>query len=261
VAAPTLSCLIAFNQRSGSTMLSRALSDTGVAGRPEEYFLSGPTHAFPPGWTFWEEGPFAASHAPISRGEYLELVYRLGTTPNGVFGVKLGWNNVPWVLDKLRAVTRFAGLDRAAAFHALLPNVRVVRLVRRDRVAQAVSWARAAQDGVWVVSDDEPAQPSAPPDYDAEFIANLERLIVEGEQGWLDLCDELGVVPLDVVYEDLADPATYPATVGSVVAHLGIDPASVTIASPRTHRQADEINRAWVERYRAERGASSIEAG
>ncbi|HZM40855.1 MAG TPA: Stf0 family sulfotransferase, partial [Acidimicrobiales bacterium] len=148
---------------------------------------------------------------------------------------------------------RFAGLDRAATFRALFPNLHVIRLTRRDRVAQAVSWARAAQDGVWVVSDTEPAAPATEPVYSYELIAALEGLLIEGEHGWPELCADLGTVPLDVVYEDLVDPATYPDTIRSALDHLGVDHTGLAIAPPRTRRQADEINQDWVERYRADR--------
>jgi trehalose 2-sulfotransferase len=193
--APVVSYLVAATQRSGSTLLCRALADTGVAGRPEEYFLTGPPEAFPPGWTFWEDGIFAQPHGTMDRETYLELVFRLGTTPNGVFGAKLMWNNVPWVLEKLWELPRFAGLDRAGTLRALFPNLHVIRLTRRDRIRQAVSWARATQDGVWVVSDTEPAAPTAPPGYDHHFIAGLEGLLAEGDHGWPALCAELGVTP------------------------------------------------------------------
>lgn len=234
-------------------MLCRALADAGVAGRPEEYFLTGPPEAFPPGWTFWEEGIFAQPHGEMDREGYLDLVFRLGTTPNGVFGAKLMWINVPWVLEKLWELPRFAGLDRAATFHALFPDLHVIRLTRRDRVAQAVSWARAAQDGVWVVSDAEPPAPVAEPVYDYEFISGLEGLIVDSERGWPELCTELGVTPLDIVYEDLVDPSTYADTIRSALDHLGVDHDEIPVPEPRTHRQADEINRDWVQRYTAER--------
>jgi trehalose 2-sulfotransferase len=120
-------------------------------------------------------------------------------------------------------------------------------------VAQAVSWARAAQDGVWVVSDTELAVPVAEPAYSYDFVAGLEGLLIEGDHGWPELCAELGVVPLDIVYEDLVDPATYADTVRSAFDYLGVDHADVAIAPPRTRRQADEINQDWVQRYTADR--------
>lgn len=249
---PTSSCLIAMTQRSGSTMLCRALADTGVAGRPEEYFLDGDPAAFPPGWSFWEDGIF--SKPGMSRAEFLEHVHARGTTPNGVFGAKLAWNNIAWVLRRLRAVPRFAGLGRSAALHALFPDLHVVHLVRRDRVAQAVSWARAAQDGVWVVSDLEAARPVAEPEYDYELISNLERLIIEGERGWRRLCTELDVSPLAVAYEDLAASDTYEQVVRSVLRHLDVDLTIATVRPPRTERQSDDLNLEWCDRYRADKG-------
>jgi LPS sulfotransferase NodH len=163
------------------------------------------------------------------------------------------WNNLPWVLQKLWELPGYAGLDRAGALHALLPNLHVIRLTRRDRVRQAVSWARAAQDSVWVVSETEPAVPTAELAYDHELIAGLEGLLAEGEQGWADLCAELGVDPLDVLYEDLVDPSSYPDVIRSVLDHLGIVHDEIAIPQPRTHQQADVINDDWVRRYSTDR--------
>jgi len=251
--APTVSYLICANQRSGSTLLCRALSDTGVAGHPDEYFLTGPPEAFPPGWTFWEEGPLAQAHGVTDREQYLELVYDVGSTANGVFGAKLMRNNVEWVMRKFHEMPRFAGRPRADVFHEVFPNLHVVHLVRRDRVRQAVSWARAEQDGVWVVSEHEPAVPSAAPAYDAGFIAGLERLIVDGEREWWSLYDELGVTPYEVVYEDLVTDAGYEHAVRGVLDDLGVSGEGVAVPRPRTLQQADAINDEWVARYRSER--------
>jgi LPS sulfotransferase NodH len=126
-------------------------------------------------------------------------------------------------------------------------------MTRRDRVRQAVSWARMAQDGVWVVSDDEPARPSATPRYDFDLISDLEALIVEGELGWRDLFDELGLVPYEVVYEDVVADGGLERAVLGVLDHLGLDGRGVDIPRPRTHRQSDDLNEAWVARYTDER--------
>ena len=69
--------LICANARCGSTLLSRALSDTGLAGHPEEYFVTGPPEAFSPGSTFWEVGVLARHYRVDGRGEFLLLVYRV----------------------------------------------------------------------------------------------------------------------------------------------------------------------------------------
>lgn len=116
-----------------------------------------------------------------------------------------------------------------------------------------MSWARAAQDGVWVVSETEPAVPTTEPTYDHELIAGLEGLLAEGEHGWADLCAELGVIPLDVLYEDLVNPSNYPDVIRSALDHLSIAHDEIAIPQPRTHQQADVINDDWVQRYRNDR--------
>jgi trehalose 2-sulfotransferase len=233
-------------------MLCRALTDTGVVGRPEEYFLS-VDEAAQPEWKCWEEGFFGFLAANGDRESYLEGVYRVGTTPNGIFGAKLMWNNVRWALAKFGEMPRFAGLTRAEVFHSAFPDLHVIHLTRRDRARQAVSWARAAHDGVWVVSDDEPAAPVAAAAYDFELISNLEALIIEGENGWRSLFTELGVVPHEVVYEDFVTEAGYERTLRGIAAHLGLDDAELQIPPPRTLRQSDRVNESWLARYRDER--------
>src|SRR5436305_8087316 len=143
VFTPERSYVVCGTQRSGTTLLCWALGDTGVLGHPGEYFIDGDPSSFPPGWTFWEDGPIAQEHGVTSRQEFVELVYRLGTTDNGVFGVKLMWNNLPWVARRLQALPQFQGLDLADLLTAVFPRLHVVQVVRRDRVAQAISWAKA----------------------------------------------------------------------------------------------------------------------
>ena len=177
---PKAGYLVCASPRSGTELLCRGLAATGVAGCPREYFLAEDPVKMPD-WRFWEEGPYAAGHDVSDRESYLTLVYRLGSTPNGVFGAKIHWNTLRWALAKFSEMPRFAGLDRAAILRTAFPDLRVVDVTRRDRVRQAVSWARMAQDGMWVdpVGQPEPAwpPPTGPPRYDYELIAALEALI------------------------------------------------------------------------------------
>jgi LPS sulfotransferase NodH len=245
------SYLVCGSPRCGSTLLCRALDDTGLAGRPDEYFLAVEETAQSK-WLFWERGPFGVANGAQDRAHYLEIVLGLGTTPNGVFGAKLMWHNLAWAVAKFRELPAFEGLDRAATFRAALPNLqRAVHITRRDRVRQAISWARMAQDGVWVVSDDEPANPSGSAEYRFELISAMEQQIRDGEDGWRQLFAELDIKPHDVVYEDLVDPALYEAVLQGVLGYLGLD-HRVSVPRPRTRRQSDETNERWLRRYRAD---------
>jgi LPS sulfotransferase NodH len=249
---PRLSYLVCANQRSGSSMLCAALGDTGVAGRPSEYFITGDPEAFPPGWKFWEEGPLAVEHGVRDRRAFLDLVSRVGSTANGVFGAKLMWNNVRWVVERFRELDEYAELSRADVFRRAFPNLHVVHLVRRDLLRQAVSWARAAQDEVWVVWDGERPASAAEPVYDPMLMGNLVGLLEEGEREWRLLYRELGVTPYEVAYEDLLDPDGYERNLRGILEHLGV--AAPAVLPPlRTVRLGDALNDEWVARFTEER--------
>jgi LPS sulfotransferase NodH len=240
--------MIAASQRSGTELLCHALADTGIAGRPQEYFLAANPDELPD-WRFWEEGPFGVEFGATGREHYLEIVDRLGTTDNGVFGFKLMWSNTPWAFYKFEEMPRFAGMTRSAIFHEVFPNLRGVHVTRRDRARQAVSWSRMEQDGVYIVTDDRPAQPLTTPQYDFELIKAMEQIIINGETGWREFYADLGIAPFEIVYEDLI--ADYEATLRALLDFLGLD-ASIHIPAPRTHKQADALNDAWLDRYRRE---------
>lgn len=105
------------------------------------------------------------------------------------------------------------------------------------------------QGGVWVATDAATPTPVGQPVYDFGFISGLERLIVEGEQGWRSLFEAMSLQPFEVVYEDLVTPEGYGAVLDGVARHLGVEPADVPIPPPRSRRQADHVNDEWRQRY------------
>jgi trehalose 2-sulfotransferase len=242
--------LVCTNARSGSTMLCQTLADVGTAGHPQEYFLTWP-HPLPHEDGYWENGRLARQHGVTSRDEFLSLVYRLGSTPNGVFGAKMLWRYVPLVLAGFREMPRFAGMTDPEIFSAAFPGLKVIHLTRRDRLRQAVSWHRAVEDGVWWQDDSTTAPPGPQPEYQFEVIAGMVRLIAEGERSWRALYSTLGVTPFEVVYEDLLTDEGYHAAVQGILAHLELDDR-VVIPRPRTRRQADDISEGWIERFFAD---------
>ncbi len=231
-------------------MLCQTLSDVGTAGHPQEYFLTWP-QSLPHEDGFWENGRLAHQHGVSSRDEFLSLVYRLGSTPNGVFGAKMLWRYVPLALARFREMPRFAGMTDAEIFSEAFPGLKVIHLTRRDRLRQAVSWHRAVEDGVWWLYDSAVARPSRQPHYEFDVIARMVDMIAEGERSWRELYATLGVTPLEVVYEDLVTDEGYHAAVQGILGHLELDDR-VVIPEPRTQRQADDTSDEWVERFFAD---------
>ncbi len=201
-----------------------------------------------PDQRYWEHSRLAMEHGVTSRESFLELVYELGSTPNGVFGAKLMWNYTPHVIENFMEMPRFADMGRAEIFRAAFPGLHVVHLSRRNRLRQAVSWLRAAEDGVWWVSDTEPPQPQGLPRYNYDVIEGMMALITQGEQAWRELYDELGITSLEIAYEDLLTAESYENAVKSILADLVMD-MQVVIPRQRTNRQSDDLNEEWIERF------------
>lgn len=180
------SYLICMVQRCGSNVLCEALARTGVAGRPTEYF----TPHFPGAEALghelagFERSAWARARGVGSLPEFLAAVQREGSTANGVFGAKVPWNAFGPLLTRLREIPQWGRLEAPELLSRALGEVAFVRVQRRDRVRQAVSWALAAQTGHYSSSDAarRPAQRS--PSFDAELIDGLLREIESGEGGW-----------------------------------------------------------------------------
>ena len=132
--APETAYLLASVPRAGSTYFSHLLWRTGCLGAPLEYL------------NFEAAGPYGfAGASPDLQRRLWRSVLRRRCSPNGVFGVKA----FPPQLEQLQTTNRSL-LDDVLA--TILPPGRpryIVDLRRRDRLAQAVSYARANLSGVW----------------------------------------------------------------------------------------------------------------
>jgi LPS sulfotransferase NodH len=254
---PTRVALILGHPRTGSTMLSVALNQTGRFGTIAEYLNYPNATGFHSRWGVPQptargylgrinrrvaqrhlqrdqRRDFYARFTKTSLERYLGVLLEHRTGPNGVFGIKvLTGDDSEAELEPLREGLR--GLD-----------VRMVVLRRVDRVAQAVSWARASQTGVYVKSD-RPAVEN--PDYSAEKIEGFLRVIVANETRHRVFAERTESPSLDVSYEELV--ASWRPVMSAVCTHLG-DP-DATVGAPPTERQADEESKLWAERFRTER--------
>jgi LPS sulfotransferase NodH len=141
-----------------------------------------------------------------------------------------------------------AARERFASIVSAFPDLHVVLLRCRDRVAQAVSWAKAEQTDTWYEGDRRRQQ--RPPSFDAGLIEGLLQAIEDAERGWASFLGDTGVQALEIAYEDLAaDPI---AAGRSVLEHLDISTIGVEL-QVQTRRQFDDTNREWIAQFNAER--------
>jgi len=205
VARPTSSYCIWFTQRVGSTLLTQALEDIGIAGRPREWL------------NFASIADMLAAYGVSNALALRDELWRRATTDNGVLGVKYGMTEglhrdlislfagaVPGALDP----------DGRRAWEAYFPECKHVFMTRRNKVRLAVSWWRAIKSEDWhrpnrsspPTAFGEAAKRASLADVIDQYSYDaIEHLFAEAtlrEADMQDQFDRLGIAPHTVVYED-----------------------------------------------------------
>ncbi len=282
---PERSYIVCATPRSGSTLVCHALSETGVAGRPEEYFEalrhSGrprrPEEYFlgvedqsirdhlgergigsdpPPRSPLW-------SRAAYDR--YLEWAFEAGTTPNGVFGAKLMWGYFGDFVSLVRNIPAYRDVPLAELLSDVFPELTFVRIVRANKVRQAVSLWKAVQTATWredqasagaiasVESDGSPPYRSFIEEHRPQLRFHygaidhlLKQLLIE-EAFWDAFFEHSGIKPILVLYENFA--ADYEASTLNLLNRLDLAPPDGFDFEPRMKKQSDAVNDDWTKRY------------
>ncbi len=234
--------LICGTPRTGSTLLCGLLRSTDVAGRPESYFRLPDQQTWATSWQLPRDATGAFDYR-----DYLRAAVAAGSSRNGIFACRIMWGTLEEIVSKLASVYP----DRAGADVELLTRAfgrtHFVFLRRDDTVAQAVSWARAEQTHFW--QDGDSALPSFAPRFDFEQIHTLVQTIEAHNAAWRTWFTACGVRPYPVTYEHLArDPA---GVTRGILDFLGLELTPDLLIEPGTRRQADGLNDAWINRYRA----------
>lgn len=240
--------------RTGSSLLLGLLGSTGVAGHPQAYFRAPDEVAWAERWGI----PHTSQHA-LDYGEFVRAALREGRTDNGVFGAKLMWGTHAELAGRLAGLhPELAGDELRLLEREFGRQLRFVYVRRDDILAQAVSWLRAEQTGVWFVggrgeiSGGGGQVAGERPHFDRDAVTRIMRTIEEHNAGWERWFEAYGFQPYRIRYEDLsADPS---AVTYGVLDHLGLGlspalPAGQQL-TPSHHRQADRLNEEWIARYR-----------
>jgi trehalose 2-sulfotransferase len=184
--SPKIAYAIVSTARSGSTALCKALSDTKIAGFPQEHIRQ-PTQIL-------------TQNANFNWVDCLKVLMSNLTTENGVFGTKFishyfkqHYENFPDDFDEL--ITRF----------------KFIYLIRRDKLSQAASASIAQKTQTWHIDTASKYK---------DYQASLERLKVEAsdledlhkryqlllqqEAFWKDFFERHQISPLTIEYEQFA---------------------------------------------------------
>jgi trehalose 2-sulfotransferase len=233
---PSISYLITSVQRSGTHLLCSILRSTGIAGSPEEYFLSKPGETWEKRW------------GTPSRAAYLEQVLRQNTGTNGVFGTVVMWSYFERMLQMLQEIPGYNDHKGAQLLAAVFSKPKYIWMRRRNHLEQAVSWAIACQTGVWTQKAYEKSQPRAIPKFDFKVIDEWCSRIAAHDEGWANYFRENRIEPLVLFYEDVA--ASHRAAAGRVLEFLEVPfPSSLEIPPLAVEKQANQISEEWAAAY------------
>lgn len=204
--------------RSGSTLLSRMLHATGMAGDPLEYLSI----------YLLELERKRTGNQSLTLTEFLNAMTPRRTSQNGVFGMQIHYSQFIAAFSS-DAMQRFiGGFDK------------LIWVRRRDRMRQAVSMAIARKTRAWsseetlAVAIDDPAAV-----HPIDCVHALS-IVCKNDFGWEQLITDLSLDVLVIWYEDLVQD--YPGESAKTLRHLGLDAAVTQIPEPVIHRQSSALN-------------------
>ena len=181
-----------------------------------------------------------------------------GRSANGIFGLRLQRPSFPFFFSNLALVHPGAMSDRER-FEQVFGRTLFIHLSRTDKVEQAVSCLKAEQTGLWHVaadgSDLERVGPPRAPEYDRVAIQAWVEAMAGYDRDWSAWYAAEAITPVRIGYDELsADPQ---GVLAHVLAELGLNPTAAARVSPSVRKMADDINKDWASRFRADAGLTT----
>jgi LPS sulfotransferase NodH len=220
-AGPLRKIAVLSTPRCGSTFFCQALASTGLFGRPEEWLNDRRLEAY-------------GRHRGVGRvdlQQYYEYVLNKSTTPNGIFTAKIH-------IDQYINWKKY-GVD------ALEMNFdRILYIYRRDKLAQAYSYAKALETDQWTsfLEPQAGTSPGAPP---GSAVARALSAIVAWEEYYADNLSRH--VDQAYCYEDVLQDAGF---VGRVLDGCSIENAGHFPLDLKIKVQRNDDDKAALERFR-----------
>jgi LPS sulfotransferase NodH len=233
---PYTSYMVCATPRSGSSLLDEALTNTGIMGMPDEYFL-------PRNERMWRKAWNVSTFS-----EYLAEVLRRGTSPNGVFGTKMMWGYFGRFGKQIRHLPGNRYRTTHEALNTVFPALSYIWIRRRDKVRQAVSHAKARQTNVWAVTDELAPETIEKLVFSFRQIDFMVRELEAHDAAWQRYFAIHAIRPYSVFYEDFVEH--YEETALNIMHYLHVPmPEQVHFMPRRLQKQADTQSEEWVQRY------------
>ena len=243
--------LICGDARTGSSLLASTLRTTQRAGKPLEYF----GHAEIDKPWMREQLHIDDSVPFVSFLAWRDYILRAGSEYGGIFGASVHW----FQADTLHEMFRRPGetLSLAATLRDFFPRLRLIRLRRRNLVAQGMSHHVAITNNIWNTTS---APHLKPGEHDREVPYDFDKIDEQvlnarlGRDGWRDMLAGAEDITLPLTYEELA--ADLDGAVRRVLAHIGA-PVDLPLR-PYLQKQAGARSLEMERLYREERRARGM---
>ncbi|MEX1110142.1 MAG: Stf0 family sulfotransferase [Dongiaceae bacterium] len=220
--------LVLSQARTGGTFLCEALGRSGMAGVPSEYLNPAAIKAM---------AKRLGATGGMTLPKLMQELERRRTTPNGIFGLHLH-------LEQLRKPLQTE--ERTARW--LQRFDRIILLVRRNKLAQAVSLDRALQTNNWFRStDNNENQTATSLDVRPSSLAGHLMRLFEQETIMRRYAAALGRPVLEIDYESL--DSDFAGLWPRVTEFLDLKPIPVAAVMPDLERMRDASSDAIAERF------------
>lgn len=182
-----------------------------------------------------------------------------------MFGAKLMWGYFGDFTSLLRNIPGYRDLPLAELLPAAFPELTFVRVVRADKIRQAVSLWKAVQTATWRQDEKRRDSSIAEPDDESPpyrafleehrpqlrfhygAISHLLDQVMRDEAAWDAFFEHTGIKPILVLYENFA--ADYERSTLNLLDRMGLEVPPDLALEPRTRKQSDGVNDDWTRRY------------
>lgn len=235
-------------QRTGSTLLCKGLESTRIAGNPGEFL------------TLHGEKDYQEKYDVDNYPDLRKKIWGLGTTGNGVFGVKYshdkgGIEQIITDFHKLKGIPSPDKPNLEDLLADLLPNCKHIYLTRRNKVRQVVSWWKAIKDQVWHIEKGKKQQSEAAfyeENYVFPALTHLFKEVVLREARIQDYFVKHNIQVMSVVYEDFI--LDFEGTIRRIIEYLEIEHNGFEVGDFFYEKTATEGSEIWVERLQKDLG-------
>jgi len=174
------------------------------------------------------------------------------------------WGYFSDFVSLLRNIPAYRDVPLTDLLPTAFPELTFVRVVRANKLRQAVSLWKAVQTATWredqatakavsIEEDGSPPYKSFLEDHRPQLRFHypaishlLEQILIE-ESRWDSFFEHCRVKPLLVLYENFA--ADYETSTLNLLERLDLSPPDDFTFEPRMKRQSDVVNDDWTRRY------------